>query len=67
MSRVMLITGISTGIGKSFIEIGSKIYPNDKLIALTRNKITYEIPDNVSVYYVDITDFNKTNRLLKEL
>lgn len=67
MQRLILITGISTGIGKAFIELASQAYPNDKIIALTRNKVQYDLPSNVTVYYVNITDFDKTNKLYKKI
>lgn len=66
MARNILITGISTGIGKSFVELASTTYPGDTLIAFTRNPITYKVPANVFVYNVDISDFKAVAKTFKK-
>jgi short-subunit dehydrogenase len=66
MARNILITGVSTGIGKSFVELASTTYPNDTIIAFTRNPLTYKVPSNIFVYNVDISDFKAVAKIFKK-
>lgn len=66
MTRNILITGISTGIGKSFVELASVTYPDDTIIAFTRNPLAYKVPPNVFVYHVDISDFKAVTKTFKK-
>lgn len=67
MSRNVLVTGVSTGIGMSFVTSASVLHPGDIYIALTRNAITYVVPDNVFVYNVDLTDFASVTKIYKKI
>lgn len=67
MSRNVLITGVSTGIGMSFIKSASASYADDIYIALTRHSITYDVPKNVFVYNVDLTDFAAVTKIYKKI
>lgn len=67
MSRNVLITGVSTGIGMSFIQAASVSHPGDTYIALTRHPITYDVPKNVFIYNVNLTDFASVTKIYKKI
>jgi len=67
MKRNILITGVSTGIGKSFIELAASTYPDDTIIAFTRKPITYAVSTNVFIYNVDISDLIAVEKLFKKV
>lgn len=61
------MTGVSTGIGMSFIQSASALRPDDRYIALTRHPITYDIPEHVFIYNVDLTDFASVTKTYKKI
>lgn len=54
--KTILITGISSGIGNSFIKIAAKEFPDSHIIAFTLHNPAGQLPSNVKVYLVDITN-----------
>ncbi len=60
--KTILITGISSGIGNSFIKIAAKEFPDSHIIAFTLHKPTGPLPSNVEVYLVDVTHHTQLER-----
>lgn len=65
--KTILISGASTGIGKSFVLRISEKYPEYKIITLTWHKPEYDTPNNVEMHLVDITNHSKVKRIVNKI
>ena len=66
MSRVILITGVSTGIGADFVKIALGLHPDWKAFGISRTKPDFK-HTNFTHYEVDLTDFQKVNKLVSKI
>jgi short-subunit dehydrogenase len=64
--KTILITGISTGIGRAFIQLAYKEL-DAHIIAITKHPLEYELPPNVEVHFVDLTDHKAVARTVEKV
>lgn len=65
--KTILITGVSSGIGKAFIDRAQGEFPNCKIIAFTLNLPKENLPTNVELHKVDITKHVQIDRAMKRV
>lgn len=65
--KTILITGITSGIGKAFIKRAEHDFPNCTIVALSLHKPKQKLPSNVELYKVDITNHSKIDHIMKKI
>jgi len=57
MAKVILITGVSSGIGRAFVERAGTDFPEDTIIGVSRSQILYPVANNVRLVQFDIAKY----------
>jgi short-subunit dehydrogenase len=59
MAKLILITGVSSGIGRAFIERAGTDFRDDIVIGVSRGQISFPVPSNVRLEKFDIAERSK--------
>lgn len=64
--NTILITGASTGIGKSIVELAAT-QKDTTIIVFTLHKLTYKVPKNVEIHTINLTHHDDVTKLVKKV
>lgn len=66
-TKIIVVTGISSGIGKAFVEKIGLTHPQWQVIGLTAHQVTYQLPKNAESIIVDVTDMQLVVRTIDRI